>query len=541
MDEYAAMLPSLETLVHEYGLEPGAAFHVYRPILRRLKPRPAPAKDDPTKDRDAAVALDVGGKEVSWGELLRVVRGMLPDEVWGAISPELYLTFWSLSLYDLHVPTARYDAEIDRRRKEIEVLEGPHQNQRGGDGNGSGAGAEATRRRKERERLAALVDSLERERDAQEREVAAVSKRLAREKDRFLADLPRRNETAAAIAQHCVLPRCVFSHADAVYCARFVERLNALDTPWFSTVTYFNQIFWISSSWCSAAPNTTGRLGKFMRENFALLHSWKADEATYEKECHAVCGFNLKLNDPGAGKVSYAEYVKLVYKWHVRSCKFYLACLEDKEYMSIRNVLAVLSKLVEFYPAIARTGNLMMREAARIKEKDERGDLQTVANRYLAMLQREKAKWRADNVFNPYLPPDPKEIAAREVKPKADGEREKAAEKGEGGGGGARRGGRGGKDAAKLSASAQEFTPTKSNAKDESGGGGGKRGGGGGGGGGGGRVGKDDTEPEKVREREPDRSRDRDRVARGGDRDRPRRREGGWRRRRRRRARSRRG
>ena len=522
VDEYAAMLPSLETLVHEYGLEPGAAFHVYRPILRRLKPRPAPAKDDPSKDRDAAVALDVGGKEVSWGELLRVVRGMLPDEVWGAISPELYLTFWSLSLYDLHVPTARYDAEIDRRRKEIDVLEGPHQNQRGGDGNGSGAGAEATRRRKERERLAALVDSLERERDAQEREVAAVSKRLAREKDRFLADLPRRNETAAAIAQHCVLPRCVFSHADAVYCARFVERLNALDTPWFSTVTYFNQIFWIQQQLVfSCTEYEAGRLGKFMRENFALLHSWKADEATYEKECHAVCGFNLKLNDPGAGKVSYAEYVKLVYKWHVRSCKFYLACLEDKEYMSIRNVLAVLSKLVEFYPAIARTGNLMMREAARIKEKDERGDLQTVANRYLAMLQREKAKWRADNVFNPYLPPDPKEVAAREVKPKADGEREKAAEKGEGGGGGARRGGRGGKDAAKLSVTAQEFTPTKSNAKDESGGGGGKRGGGGGGGGGG-RVGKDDAEPEKVREREPDRSRDRDRVARGGDRDRPR-------------------
>ena len=100
-----------------------------------------------------------------------------------------------------------------------------------------------------------------------------------------MADLPRRNETAAAIAQHCVLPRCVFSHADAVYCARFVERLNALDTPWFSTVTYFNQIFWIQQQLVfSCTEYEAGRLGKFMRENFALLHSWKADEATYEKE-----------------------------------------------------------------------------------------------------------------------------------------------------------------------------------------------------------------------------------------------------------------
>ena len=83
------------------------------------------------------------------------------------------------------------------------------------------------------------------------------------EKDRFLADLPRRNETAAAIAQYCVLPRCVFSHADAMYCARFVERLNALDTPWFSTVTYFNQICWIQQQLVfSCTEYEAGRLGK---------------------------------------------------------------------------------------------------------------------------------------------------------------------------------------------------------------------------------------------------------------------------------------
>ena len=160
-----------------------------------------------------------------------------------------------------------------------------------------------------------------------------------------------------------------------------------------------------------------------------------------------MCGFNLKLNDPGAGKVSYAEYVKLVYKWHVRSCKFSSTCLEDKEYMSIRNVLAVLSKLVEFLsshranrqPHDARGGEDQRRTNAAICRR-WRTDTSPCSS-------AKKAKWRADNVFNPYLPPDPKEIAAREVKPKADGEREKAAEKGEGGGGGARRGGRGGKDA----------------------------------------------------------------------------------------------
>ena len=41
--EYAAV-PSLKALVHDYGLEPGVAFHIYRPVLRHLKPRPTPSR-----------------------------------------------------------------------------------------------------------------------------------------------------------------------------------------------------------------------------------------------------------------------------------------------------------------------------------------------------------------------------------------------------------------------------------------------------------------------------------------------------------------
>ena len=236
VDEYAAMLPSLETLVHEYGLEPGAAFmstdRFFDDSNRdRRPPRTTRPRTETPPSRSTSA-----GKRCRGANSLRVVRGMLPDEVWGAISPELYLTFWSLSLYDLHVPTARYDAEIDRRRKEIEVLEGPHQNQRGGDGNGSARG----RRRRGGGKNASgwrrwWIRSSESATRRSARWRGVVSKRLAREKDRFLADLPRRNETAAAIAQHCVLPRAS-SRTRTPACARFVERLNALDTPWFSFI-----------------------------------------------------------------------------------------------------------------------------------------------------------------------------------------------------------------------------------------------------------------------------------------------------------------
>jgi THO complex subunit 2 len=32
--------------------------------------------------------------------------------VWKAISPDMYTTFWCLSLYDIFTPRAEYDAEI---------------------------------------------------------------------------------------------------------------------------------------------------------------------------------------------------------------------------------------------------------------------------------------------------------------------------------------------------------------------------------------------------------------------------------------------
>jgi hypothetical protein len=39
------MIPSLKALVHDFGLDPGVVFHIYRPVLRHLKPRPTPSED----------------------------------------------------------------------------------------------------------------------------------------------------------------------------------------------------------------------------------------------------------------------------------------------------------------------------------------------------------------------------------------------------------------------------------------------------------------------------------------------------------------
>lgn len=40
-----------------------------------------------------------------------------PAKVWEDISHRLYSTFWSLSLYDLYVPTGRYEDEINHAKQ----------------------------------------------------------------------------------------------------------------------------------------------------------------------------------------------------------------------------------------------------------------------------------------------------------------------------------------------------------------------------------------------------------------------------------------
>ncbi len=44
---------------------------------------------------------------MSWAALVEDVRETLPDTVWRVMSPEFYISFWSLSYPDISVPADR--------------------------------------------------------------------------------------------------------------------------------------------------------------------------------------------------------------------------------------------------------------------------------------------------------------------------------------------------------------------------------------------------------------------------------------------------
>ena len=89
------------------------AFFICRPAIAELDSQqqltategPAGKKGSPAKEG----ALDS-----------HAICAVLPTATWNVLSPRLYATFWSLSLYDIFVPKQRYEAETRRLKKHVE-------------------------------------------------------------------------------------------------------------------------------------------------------------------------------------------------------------------------------------------------------------------------------------------------------------------------------------------------------------------------------------------------------------------------------------
>jgi len=74
---------------------------------------------------------------------------------------------------------------------------------------------------------------LEREKSKMEEQRREGVQLFRQWKDHILADADH-SKTIPAFIGHCLLPRCVMTPEDAMYCAAFIRRLTLEDTPYFS-------------------------------------------------------------------------------------------------------------------------------------------------------------------------------------------------------------------------------------------------------------------------------------------------------------------
>ncbi|XP_058182779.1 THO complex subunit 2 isoform X3 [Rhododendron vialii] len=398
---YAQLVPPLNDLVHLYHLDPEVAFLIYRPVMRLFKCQsssdvfwPLDNIEAPKESESCGkLVLDLGPsrKPITWSDLLDTVSTMLPLKAWNSLSPDLYATFWGLTLYDLYVPRSRYESEISKQHAALKALEELSDN----------SSSAIAKRKKDKERIQESLDRLTFELQKHEENVASVRRRLSHEKDKWLSSCPDTLKINMEFLQRCIFPRCTFSMPDAVYCAMFVHTLHSLGTPFFNTVNHIDVLICktLQPMICCCTEYEVGRLGRFLHETLKIAYYWKSDESVYERECGNMPGFAVYYRYPNSQRVTYSQFIKVHWKWSQRITKLLIQCLESTEYMEIRNALILLTKIAGVFPVTRKSGINLEKRVAKIKS-DQREDLKVLATGVAAALAARKPSWVTEEEFS---------------------------------------------------------------------------------------------------------------------------------------------
>ncbi|KAH9373714.1 hypothetical protein HPB48_018641 [Haemaphysalis longicornis] len=376
-EEYAGRLPPVDQLLLRFHVQSDVAFFLARPMFGHqinLKFDDAKRKDKSFKTLAAAQKLQ------------RYVDAV--DQVMSQVVESFYVTFWSLSMYDLHVPTSSYQREVQKLRDASNSEENKDM--------------APSKRKKEKDRCDALADKLSEEERKQQEHCTRVLARLRSEKDVWFSSSTSPLSfffKPLSFLQLCVFPRCTFTALDALYCAKFVHLIHILKTPHFSTLICYDKIF------CDITYTVTA-----CTENEAkpTVTRWHSDKAIFDKECANFPGFMTKFrgasqsSDIATDHVDYENYRHVCHKWHFKITKALVICLESGDYVQIRNSLIVLTKVLAYFPVMTNLGQALERriEKIRLEEKDKRPDLFVLATGYSGQLKNKKPDLIPEHEFH---------------------------------------------------------------------------------------------------------------------------------------------
>merc|ERR1719305_2144804 len=403
-DDYTQKLPPIHQLLSEFHVNSDIAFFLARPMFNYListKYDELRRADKEWKKRTTAErqVKHAEAAQLVMEPVTAAVMPIYPAKVWEDISPQFFTTFWSLTMYDLHVPEALYEKEIAKLKEAPSKLVNNKE-------------LNSARRKKEADRLQSLMERLQEEERRHREHVERVMARLRQEKDAwFLSRSARsaKNETITQFLQFCLFPRCIFTSSDAIYAAKFVSVIHMLMTPNFSTLICYDRIFCdITYTVTSCTENEAGRYGRFLAAMLETVMKWHGDRELFERECSGYPGFITKFrvtdkaNGNDSDTVDFENYRHVCHKWHYKIAKALVVCLESKNFVPIRNSLIVLTKIIQHFPAIQNLATVIEKRVEKVceEEKEKRQDLYIKARSYQGQLVSRKAKMMKEGDFH---------------------------------------------------------------------------------------------------------------------------------------------
>lgn len=288
------------------------------------------------------------------------------------ISAELYTAFWSLKLSDLAMPHDLYEAEKRRITGALLAWEG--ELRKSNSSNSSFPRHDditAERRRGMSLEIARFKDVLER---LEQERVSLVGRQvkvldvLIRRKENLhvpgAASMEESGKKAVELfLQECIIPRCMTSASDALFCIKFVLQLLEIDVPAINPAIFFgNFIEDIPLHLLGCTERDADNLGILVREVLTTLERWRSNKKVFEKEASTTpkYGFREVCEDPTSEPVRHEQYCEWLFKLHHVLASGLCKSMEHySEYVPIRNTLSVLSSVADVFPKVSEHGAMI--------------------------------------------------------------------------------------------------------------------------------------------------------------------------------------
>lgn len=337
------------------------------------------------------------------------VKAVLPQEAWGTVGLPFYVTFWQLSVYDVHIPQKSYEEEIERLKKKVITI-----------GNDRSDISLAGTQRKERDKkqVTQLQDRILEENKAHLLAYGQTRSKLQKEKENWFVGMRGKADSLhIALLEQCFLPRLLLSPIDAFYCFKMLKFLHTTGAPNFRTVGLLDQLFRehrLTALIFLSTSREADNLGRFLNEVLRDLGRWHADRTIYEKEAFGtkkdLPGFAMSVDPEGkpTNFLDYEDFRRLLYKWHRLISSALKICLNGGEYMHIRNAISVLKAIVQNFPAVNWIGRDMHTAVNNLSQNDERDDVKIPAASLIGDLNRREKKWMLPQAFMISNQPIPK-------------------------------------------------------------------------------------------------------------------------------------
>lgn len=176
---------------------------------------------------------------------------------------------------------------------------------------------------------------------------------------------------------------------DAIYCARFLEKMQKLRVAGFETRDIVHQVRYsqlitglVPCVYCSTEREAEN-LGFFFSTLFKILKEWE-DKQRFSEEC---------MNTPGFEGCDNEKFREMLSSCYNRVSIILGKCFDSDDYMKQRNSLVVLWKLTPEFPTTSSMADQLLAYTSKVKDSGM-SDLKVLAQRYNDKVQElKRERW----------------------------------------------------------------------------------------------------------------------------------------------------